>query len=291
MAAPSKKAHVLQKVQKGSDAKALSIPKVLVCGEGGTGKSTIITTLLGKKLIYVFDPNALDSYGEGNYDYLSFIPDPSELDISVKTLKSESGSHKHDRPTQKKKPEPLAYPLFEADFQTRCDEGWFTEQGYDWLCFDSHTTFTDIIMDRVQFLNGRLGKHPEEADYTAAMNLQRTIFRAAIGTGLKILATAHVEPYKDEFSGRISNRIMTIGRNRIRIPLMFSQTYATERDVDASGEMTYSLHVTGNRNFPFCRTNVKGLNPVEDITLDPKRPPEGQGLGAFVDNTTSQSGT
>ena len=123
------------------------------------------------------------------------------------------------------------------------------------------------------------------------MNLQRTIFRAAIGTGLKVFATAHVEPYKDEFTGRISNRIMTTGRNRIRIPLLFSQIYATERDVDSSGNVKYSLHIAGNRNYPFCRTNVKGLSPVEDITLDLNRPPEGQGLGAFVDSTTSQSGT
>jgi hypothetical protein len=202
----------------------------------------------------------------------------------VKTLKKEGGDHKHDKPAQKRKVEPLAYPAFEADFQTRCEQGWFHEQGYDWLCFDSHTTFTDIIMDRVQYLNGRLGKHPEEADYTACMNLQRTIFRAAIGTGLKVFATAHVEPYKDEFSGRISNRIMTIGRNRIRIPLLFSQTYATERDTDAGGNVSYSLHIAGNRNFPFCRTSVKGLKPVEDITLDPDKPAEGQGLGAFVDN-------
>jgi hypothetical protein len=215
---------------------------------------------------------------------MSFIPGPSELDISVKTLKKEGDGHKHDKPAQRKKVEPLAYPAFEADFQTRCEQGWFYEQGYDWICFDSHTTFTDIVMDRVQFLNGRLGKHPEEADYTACMNLQRTILRAAIGTGLKILCTAHVEPYKDEFSGRISNRIMTIGRNRIRIPLLFSQTYATERDTDKEGKISYSLHVAGNRNFPFCRTSVKGLDPVEIITLDPDKPPEGQGLGAFVDN-------
>jgi hypothetical protein len=76
---------------------------------------------------------------------------------------------------------------------------------------------------------------------------------------------------------------MTTGRNRIRIPLLFSQIYATERDVE-KGKATYNLHVMGNRNFPFCRTNVKGLSPVEDITLDLDKSPEGQGLGAFVDN-------
>ncbi len=237
----------------------------------------------GKKIVYVFDPNAIDSYGVGDYDFLTFIPDPSELDISVKTLKKEAGEHKHDKSGRKGKIEPITYPAFEADFQTRCAEGWFAENGYDWICFDSITTLTDIIMDRVQFLNGRLGKHPEEADYTALMNLQRTIFRAAVGTGLKTFVTAHVEPYKDEFTGRISNRIMTTGRNRIRIPLLFSQIYATERDVD-QGKVTYSLHITGNRNYPFCRTSIKDLNPIEDITLDPNKPPEGQGLGAFVDN-------
>ena len=284
IAAPARKKYELEEVQKGSDARELRVPKVLICGEGGTGKSTIIGTLPGKKFIYVFDPNAIDSYIGDNYDFRTFIPDPSELDISVKTLKKITGeaNQPHDDSVLRKI-EPLTYPAFEADFQTRCRQGWFAESGYDWICFDSHTTFTDIIMDRVQYLNGRLGKHPEEADYTAVMNLQRTIFRAAIGTGLKVFATAHVEPYKDEFTGRINNRIMTIGRNRIRIPLLFSQVYATERDVE-NGKITYTLNIMGDRNYPFCRTNVKGIGPTEDITLDLDKPPEGQGLGAFVDS-------
>ena len=284
IAAPARKAYQLQEVQKGSDAKELRVPKVLICGGVGSGKSTIITTLPGKKLIYVFDPNALDSYMGEDYDFLKFIPDPSELDISVKTLKKMTGdaNQPHDDSVLRKI-EPLAYPKFEADFQTRCKQGWFAEKGYDWICFDSLTTFADIIMDRVQFLNGRLGKHPEEADYTALMNLQRTVFRAAIGTGLKVFATAHVEPYKDEFTGRISNRIMTTGRNRIRIPLLFTQVYATERDREGD-KVNYTLNIMGDRNYPFCRTNVKGLLPTEDITLDLTKPPEGQGLGAFVDS-------
>lgn len=274
----------MQDPKSGTDVEAVKQAKVLLCGAVGVGKSTQLMTLPGKKIIYVFDPNALEAYIKADdWDYFTFIPGPTELDIAVRTLHTTDKSEKHDTTGRAsgRKAEPVAYPKFEADFETRCENGWFLDNGYDWIIFDSNTTLQDIIMDRVQYLNGRLGKQPEEADWGAVMTTQRSIFRAAIGTGLNFCCTAHVEPYKDDFTGRVTQRIMTIGRNRIRIPLLFSQTYLLENDI-VQGKPSYGIHTIGSKTFPFCRTNIRGLDPLENVTIDNLRNMQGKGLGRFV---------
>ena len=255
--------------------------KLLIAGPIGTGKSTLLMTLPGRKLIYAFDPNAVDSYPPADdWDHLPFFPPAEELEISVKPLSTKvkaDTSKRHSRKT----PEPLTYVRFEEDFQTRCESGWFAANSYNWICFDSNTTFADICMDRIQWLNGRYGKHPEQADYTALMNLQRNCYRAAIGTGLNVAVTMHTEYEKDSVTNRISQALMTTGKNKIRIPLLFSQIYGTEKTV-RDGNIRYTLHTAGGTQRDYCRTNIKNLAPEEDVTLNFNQPLSGQGAGAFV---------
>lgn len=238
-------------------------------------------TLPGRKFIYVFDPNARDSYPPSDdWVAMPFIPPASELEISVRPL-SAKVTHDSTRRHSRKTPEPLTYPNFEEDFHTRAEEGWFAENNFDWICYDSNTTFADICMDRIQYLNGRLGKHPEQADHTSLMNLQRNIYRAAIGTGLHVAVTMHTEYEKDSTSLRMVQQLMTTGRNKIRIPLLFSQIYGTERDTK-DGKLHYTIHTTGSTKREYCRTNIRDISPEEDITVDFSKPLQGQGLGAFV---------
>ena len=263
--------------------------KLLIAGPIGTGKSTALMTLPGKKLIYAFDPNAIDSYPPADdWDILHFFPPANELDIAVKTLHAADKSAKHDRPSRgRERVVPLTYLRFEEDFTARCESGWFAENNYDWICYDSNTTFADICMDRIQYLNGRLGKHPEQADHTALMNLQRNIYRAAIGTGLNVAVTMHTEYGQDSTTNRISYQLMTTGRNKIRIPLLFSQIYGTERDT-VDSKLKFTVHTVGGPKRDYCRTNVKGLSPEEDITVDFNQPLAGQGIGGFVLYHTKQ---
>jgi len=285
---PLKKAPQLQTPLSGLNPPSERNVKLLIAGPIGTGKSTSLMTLPGKKLIYTFDPNAIDSYPPSDdWDVLPFIPSPSELDISVSTLHSTDKSKHHDTSLRHsgKKAEPTTYPAFEEDFQTRCETAWFEQNDYKWICFDSNTTFADICLDRVMYLNGRLGKHPEQADHTALMKLQRDIYRAAIGTGLHVAVTMHTEYGQDNETKRLSYQLMTTGRNKIRIPLLFSQIYGTERDV-VDGKHQYSIHTVGGPKRDYIRTNVKNIAPEEDVTVDFSLPLSGQGLGSFVLNQT-----
>lgn len=249
--------------------------RVLVAGEIGVGKSTQIATLPGKKFVYVFDPNTIPSLEGHDIDYMPFIPDVSDVDLAIKTLKKGVGDKSRE------KVDPKTYLAWEEDFDKRYDSDFFL--GYDWLGFDSLTTLSEIVMDRVQFLNGRLGKHPEQADYTAEMNAFRNIFRAVTSLDCNLYCTAHLEPHKDDTIGKTYFQLIMTGRNRTRIPMRFSQIYALE--VDANKEKAnYLCHTVPDRWFRNLRTNIRGLKPTEDVTIDWMENPVGQGLGRFVNN-------
>ncbi len=254
--------------------------RVLMLGPAGVGKTTQFLTLPGRKFMYVFDPNCRESLEGFDVDLVEFVPDVTDMDLSVKTLKKDAGD-----PAQLKRV-PKTYIEWEEDFNKREAEGFFAE--YDWLGFDSMTTLSEIIMDRVQYLNKRLGKHPEQADYTAEMNAFKNIFRVATGgLGINVFATAHTEMQRDETTMKTYAQLLITGRNRTRIPMRFSQIYGLEVEVKKD-KPTYSAHTVQSRMFPSCRTNIRSLETIEDVTIDFNKDPIGQGIGRFVMGGTTK---
>jgi len=269
---------MLAEVNNAKDIKGKTRQQLLLVGPTGSGKTTALRSLIGKKFVYAFDPNSLDALKGSDIDYLEFCPDITDLNLSVTTLKKGVA----DPNRRKKKAEPMTYRNWEADFEERIEEGFFKD--YAWVGFDSYTTFQDIIMDRVMFLNGRLGKHPEQADWTSQMNTTRNIFRVANST-CNVFCACHTELFRDELTGKIHGRILMTGRNRTRIPLMFSQIFATKADVDADGKKAYSIQTIPDRENPSCRTSIQGLQAFEDVTIDMSKALEGQGIGAIMQKT------
>ncbi len=248
---------------------------LMVTGPIGVGKTTQILTLPGRKFAYVFDPNALESLKDNDIDYLPFIPDVTDLDLSVKTLKKDV----FDKTSKTRAPQPKTYLAWEEDFEKRVDAGFF--DSYDWICFDSFTTFSEIIMDRVLYLNKRLGKQPEQADWAAEMNTFRNVFRVATSFQCNLYCTAHTEIHRDDEVGKTYGQLIITGRNRVRIPMRFSQIYGLEADSDSKGSV-YRCNTVSNRWSPFLRTSIKGLQPVEDVTINWAKDVVGQGIGRFV---------
>jgi hypothetical protein len=248
--------------------------QILVVGGIGVGKTTLFRTLPGKKFIYAFDPNCVRALRGSDIEYMEFCPDYTDIDLSAKTLRAPEKQVKIDK-SSRKDVEPMTYVNWERDFEGRLEDGFFRD--HTWIGFDSITTFSEIIMDRIQYLNGRLGKHPEQADWTAQMNVTRNVFRVA-NSVCNVYAAAHTETFKDEFTGRVHGKIMVTGRNRIRIPLMFAHIFALHVEPGkGTSPASYVLKTTADRENPVVRTALN-LNAVEDITLDMRRPLEGQGI-------------
>lgn len=272
----------LLEVQSAKDAESRK-PKILTIGPIGVGKTTQFLTLPGKKFSYAFDPNAVDSLVGHDVDYIEFIPDTDELDLSVKPLKTTGGikADRSAREKMRKRTEPKVYMAFEEDFERRCDDGFFDQ--YDYLSFDGCTSLSEIVMDRVQYLNNRLGKHPEQADWTSEMNTFRNIIRKALRLKCGLYLTAHTEIMKDENTKLTYAQLVITGRNRIRVPMRFSQIYALEVEPQGKAKPPeYVAHTVPDKMHPGLRSTVKNLAPIEDVTLDWSKNLVGQGLGKIV---------
>ena len=247
--------------------------KFLVIGQTGSGKTSLFSTIPGKKFMYIFDPNALNTLQGQDIDYELFTPDI--LNMNVISLSKGVGD------TSPKKKEPLTYVAWEKDFEDKlctcvlcgcnisvkndCDHRTFFDD-YDAIGFDSLTTFADLVMDRVLFLNGRFGKQPEQPDWSAQINTIKNVFRQVTSLDLMVFATAHKDLKQDELTRKVEYSIVLPGQLRIKLPLLFSEIYNCEADVDKDGKPMYKIQTIPDRFHPVCRCTL-GLDQYVDVTI------------------------
>lgn len=253
------------------NAHETSSQKILVLGDTGSGKTTQLLTLPGKKFAYLFDPNAILSLQGHDVDYEEFLPD--KLNLSVKSLKKDVG----DKTTNFKSE---IFVDWEKDFQSKIETGFFN--AYNVIAFDSCTTFLDLIMDRVLTINARAGQWPQQDDYGPQMQTFTNVCRTLMALGKIIYMTGHLETKKDELVGRIFRYPMMTGRLRTKIPLLFSSIFVAEVESDGRGKVAHKLHTTPDRITTTIRTSLKKAAAIEDVTLDFSKPLEGQGLGGLL---------
>jgi hypothetical protein len=262
----------LKAIQNAKDAEVTK-PKILCIGPAGVGKTAQFLTLPGKKFAYIFDPNSVDTLKGFDVDFLPFIPDKEDLNLAVVAL----AAGKADKPRRNSTPQ--TYVDWEADFDERLEKNFF--DAYDWISIDGCTTLSEIIMDRIQWINGRLGKQPEQADYAAEMNTFKNIFRTLTNLKSNLYCTAHTEIQRDETTAKTYAQLVMTGRNRTRLPMRFSQIYGLEVSTGEKGKPIWQAHTIQDKMHPSVRTTVKGLQPIEDVTIDWSKNPIGQGIGRF----------
>lgn len=255
--------------------------RILMLGDTGSGKTTQLLTLPGKKFAFLFDPNAVLSLRGFDVDYEEFLPD--RLNLAATSLAKGKG----DKPTNTAAKSEL-YMEWEKSFNEKLASGFF--DAYDIIGMDSATTFLDLIMDRVLSINGRFGQWPQQDDYGPQMVTFTNVCRALTGLGKTIYMTGHMETRQDELTKRIFRRPMMTGRLSTKIPLLFSDIFITEAESDGSGKVAYKIQTTPDRITTCVRNSIKGLEPFEMMTIDWEKPVEGQGLGGILNWEKKQLG-
>jgi len=228
----------------------------LLVGAPGSGKTTLYRTLPGRGFLYIFDPNALASLEGMDVEYEIFSPDL--LDINVQPLSSKKNQAKLKVMHAK---EPIAYTEFETMLDEHLDSGFFKQ--FDWVGMDSFTTFSDMVMDRVTWMNERFGKQPEQADWSAQMMTIQNVSRSITAQSKMLVCTAHEEVKQDEKTKQILVQPWLTGKLKVRLPLLFSNIY---RCVADSGD--YFIQTSNHGMYKYMRSSLKGLGHDDiDVTI------------------------
>ena len=249
---------------------------ILLVGPPGSGKTAAMCTHPGKKFIYCFDPNSINTLAGQDVDYECFYPDKLNLDA---TPLSKSGAA---RAKVAKTVDPKAYTDWERDYEQKRDSGFFDQ--FDVIGTDSITSLQDIAMDRILALNGRLGKAPEQADYTAAMSTVVNIYRELTSMGKVLITTGHTDLRQEGEGGPIINQLILIGRSRVRIPLLFTDIWLTYAKQGSDKKQHYYVQTESDRRNPFLRKSKKfrHLNREEDMTIYDWDNAEAYGFGKLL---------
>ena len=249
---------------------------ILALGTPGGGKTSLFTTIPGKKFLYILDPNSLQTIKGQDIDYETFLPE--EIDISAVTLKKDV----RDEPWQV--PSVQTYLKFEEHFEESLHDGSF--DSYDTIGIDGMTSLQDIVMDRIQKLNGRFGKHPEYADNTATMSTVRKVIRTAASLGKRVFITAHTDMRRDDTTSMLYNQMVLIGKLRNQIPMVFSEIWLCSGEEDKDGNIRYSVRTKPDKYNPYLRSAMQGIDTVEDVTIEDWGDPTKYGVGKLVEKST-----
>lgn len=245
--------------------------KILLLGDTGNGKTTQFLTLAGKKYLHIFDPNALRSIRGHDVDYDEYLSD--SLPATMQSLSK-------DTPGDKRAATSTAYKRFETEFNARLSNGFFDP--YAWIGFDSITTLLDLMMDRILSINGRLGQWPHEDDYGPVMMAFTNICRTVTSLNKNVFFTGHMQDKKNRKTGASKRMPMMTGQLAQKIPLLFSEIFGCDVDVDLQGKAVYLIHTVPDGEFTVVRTSIKGLNPTENVSIDWTKPVVGQGIGGIL---------
>lgn len=265
------------------DAVVSPFKRILSVGRTGTGKSTQMWTLPGKKFLYAFDPNCIPAL-KGIADQLHieppdievemFLPDLLELDATLKKFNKEG----KDDPAGKeyKDREPTVYNDFLGDLNDRVEGGYFKD--FNWLCFDGLTFITKSIMARNLFINAKTGDLEDRSDYRIVGNKVTEIFTSVASLPINIYMTGHLQIFQDEKTSKIETLLSAPGQSRNMLPLVFTDVWQCLRD-----DKGYVVRTRPDpRGLQDIRCSILGLDELEDVTIGDFAKAEQFGIGAIL---------
>lgn len=254
------------------DPTAQGYERIMLIGPTGSGKTTQMWSLPGKKFAYIFDPNALRSLQGLDVDYELFLSDLTDFDPTLPQF------YKGSRAAPKGAPatQPTAYMKWGEDLNQKVESGFFNN--YDWLCFDSLTLLAKTIFDLQLWIAKREGGIEDLADYRIVGNKLSQAFRRITSLPINIYCTGHIQAYQDDKTKKIVTQIALPGSARAQLPLLFSNIWLAFYS-DAKWKIRT---VPEERGFKEIRSSVKGLPAEVDVTITDWTHPERAGIGALL---------
>ena len=257
--------------------------RLLVVGRTGSGKTSQIWTLPGKKFAYIFDPNAMATLRGCDLDYEEYYPDFLQLDA---TLKGFNKGSKSDRLQDRR--EPTLYLRWVEDINKKVAEGFFKQ--YDWIVFDSLTFLVKAIMDRQAYINNRYGEVEERGDYRVVGSKTADLFTSICSLSINIYATAHIRSFENETTHKVEVELSLPGRSRTALPLMFTSIWEATYENTEKGGPYYIRTKPDPRGLKDIRSSIPGLETMQDVTIKGFNEDAAgrQGIGALISRVAKQ---
>lgn len=250
--------------------------KLLIYGPTGSGKTEGILTFPGKKFVYVLDPAGLETLAGHDVEYELFTP-KEHTKLKKNTIITAGGKTKG---ITSFRPDPDLYAAFEDDLDKRLTDDFFSE--YDLVAIDSITMLLEMVMAHIMNAQGKIGQPPELQDYFLRSDGLANLIKALVSKDLIVYITAHSEVLQDEVTRRIEEQIALPAKLKRLLPIQFSDVIFTYTETDSKGRPNWFGQFFPDRRHPNVRTSLKNVKQVENITVDHKKPIEGQGLyGVF----------
>ena len=245
--------------------------RILAIGPAGSGKTTQLRTLPGKKLLFCFEDNSLNSLkGDPSIDYMLYLPDVVE--IAPRSLSTKQNA----RATPATGEKPQAFDSFVADFNSLLkDEETFGK--YDVIAIDSLTSLGKAVMDAVLWLNNRMGQQPAQDDWGAQLNTGEHPVRKITSLPKLVYVTAHDMMMQDDLTKKIFNELVLTGQLKVRIPMLFSDIFKFL----VEGEK-YKILTRPDRYNVKVRRSIQDLEPEIDGTIANLSKASEYGLGALL---------
>jgi hypothetical protein len=266
------------------DANLETTQRILMVGKTGTGKSSQIWTLPGKKFAYILDPNSLSSLKGCDLDYEEFYPDFLEMDA---TLKGFNKGAKSDQPKGSKR-EPKVYMKWVEDLNDKVDKNFFLP--YKWLCIDSLTFLAKATMDRQLYINNRYGDIEELGDYRVVGSKLTDVFNSLSSLPINLYCTGHLSIFQDEKTKKIETQINLPGKARNYLPLLFTNVWQAGTEEGEKGAVKYTIRTRPDpRGLQDVRSAIQGLNTIEDVTIRSWGDMAQGGIGALLARTRAKT--
>ena len=239
--------------------------RILLVGPTGSGKSSQIWTLPGRKFAYFLDPNSVQAVKGLDLDYEQFMPDVLEVDATLKGFNKNSRSDRMPGDLKASKREPVVYMKWVEDFNSRYEKGFF--KTYDWLIIDSLTFLNKATMARQLYINNRYGDVEDLADYRVVGSKITEVITSIAGTDINLLVTGHVDTFQDDKTKKIDTQIATAGGSKKNLPLVFTNIWLADT-VEGEKGVRYVVRTRPDpKGLKTIRTSLRGLDDIEDVTI------------------------
>lgn len=278
-----------------------SIPKIMLVGYPGSGKSSIIPTLPwygNDEEEAEMEGLSDDAFDEKTGRYIcSFLLDPQGIQAyshgiqRMKVIKVTSGDtiripQIFKKPGHGDKPIKMSLGFDQYQrFASKLTVMIQTREIYDfkWVVFDSLSFLTDSMLYEIVEKEQRLGFKYTIEDYGRVATLVKVLISSVLSCGIPLVVTAHCRDFirrVDEHSNpvEIVRQLATYGMLRDHFPAMFDNIFQMGIEYFGNSQTrTIQLAADGGDNY--SRTTLMGIeDKTYDVTLDYGRNTRQQGL-------------